>query len=157
MFIKKLAIVLMILIYLLAVLITSDVVGAYPPARDRCLEKFQPVTLNATGGGYETYTGSNGEYLLWQIGSEEIYVGVFGDKQVCKQNPRWQPGALALYIPMTSDCAYFEIDNLDGGWSIVEDENGIIIRHYGEPLFVSATGVTDVERYRAVEIECPSK
>lgn len=145
-----------VLAFVILIIFTTEVGVAYPDARTRCLAPYQPVTLSSIGGGFESYTTSNGDYLLWEIGTEYIYVGWNSQRVSCKHNPGWHAGAIALFIPMTSDCAYFEIDNLDGGWSIVTDLDGqAIILHYGEPLVVDPYGVADIERYRAVETVCP--
>lgn len=152
---RKILIFVMVLWFWYVTFMTISIAGAYPDARTRCLEPFQPVTPIGISGGYEFYNGANGEYLMWQIDTEFIVIDIFGTIKNCRHNPGWQPGAVTVNIPMTSDCAYFEIDNLDGGWSIVEDQNGVIILHYGEPFIVPAVGVTDPSRYRAVEIACP--
>ncbi|APU89071.1 hypothetical protein Rctr85_046 [Virus Rctr85] len=58
-----------------------------------------------------------------------------------------------------SQCVFFEIDNLDGGWSRVEDANGPIVVPVKEgvyaELIVAPGGITDPARYRAVLTECP--
>jgi hypothetical protein len=66
----------------------------------------------------------------------------------------WQPGAVSIYIPMTSDCAFVEIRDTYGHWSQVTSDGEPVLLHYGEALIGGQNQSTDPADYRAIPTAC---
>lgn len=66
----------------------------------------------------------------------------------------WHPDAPSIYIPMTSDCAFIEIQDDYGNWSQVTSNGEPVLLHYGQALIGSNGQPTDPARYRVTETAC---
>lgn len=99
--------------------------------------------------------GDGTEFVLYYDGmTESIFAAP--DTPFCSDdNDDWQPDAPSIPIPLTSDCAWVEIDNHDGGWSRVEVDGEPVLLHYGDALIGGQNQSTDPADYRAVETACP--
>jgi len=103
-------------------------------------------TLTATGDGVE--------FVVYYDGTTE---SIFGDPDApdChQQDDTWQPGAPSIPVPLNSDCAFIEIQDIYGHWSQVQSNGQDVLLHYGEALIGSSGQSTDPTDYRAVETGC---
>ena len=96
-------------------------------------------------------------FLAYHIGGGEYFV-IKGtpDTAPCGDSGEagWQPGAPSIYIPMTSDCAFIEIQDAYAHWSLVTSNGEPVLLHYGQALIGSTSQSTDPADYRAIPTEC---
>lgn len=111
--------------------------------------------------GAETYdlqaliaTGYGVKFTIYYDGGSYSIYG-YPEAPRCADDPTiWHPGAPSIPVMLTSDCAWVEIDNHDGGWSRVQSDGKDVLLHYGESLIGSSGQSTDPVDYRAIETGC---
>lgn len=62
--------------------------------------------------------------------------------------------APSITVVLTTDCAFVEISNGDGGWSRVESDGEPVLLHYGESLIAGRSQSLEPADYRAVPTAC---
>lgn len=117
----------------------------------------------AGGASNENFDGSgpfvfdpspDGTVEVW-IAVGDDYVYLRGDESTPPCGS-YQGNAPSIAITTLSDCARVEINNGDGGWSLVTDANhpeGIIL-HYGEQLIAGRQQSLNPLDYRTIEVPC---
>ncbi len=92
-----------------------------------------------------------------QIGipdATEGYIIIDGNSSTPVCGSLYEGDAPSIAVAITSDCAYVEIDNGDGGWSRVESNGEPVLLHYGEQLIAGRSQSLEPEHYRAVPTAC---
>jgi hypothetical protein len=103
----------------------------------------------------KTAVGAGAEFVVYYNGTtESISADPEGERCTVGPEGQWQPGAPSIEITLTSDCAWIEIDNHDGGWSRVQSDGKDVMLHYGDALIGGQDQSLDSSDYRAIPTNC---
>jgi hypothetical protein len=82
------------------------------------------------------------------------YIIIDGNSSTPLCGSVYEGDAPSIAVAITTDCAFVEIDNGDGGWSRVESDGVPVLLHYGEQLIAGRNQSLEPDDYRAVATAC---